>query len=100
MASIDVTDLRMKLNMSAILAEITCGLVEEKLLTAADIRDAGSSNPRVTMNRIRRKLEVVGVEITSQRHLGYWLDEENKDKLVRICTPDPDNLQGTQSHDV
>ena len=99
MASVDITDLRMKLGMSAGLAEITCGLIENRLLTQADIKGVGTSNPRVMMQRVRAKLAEVGVELTSQRRLGYWLDDENKDKLVKICTPDPDNLQGTESHD-
>ena len=98
MASVDITDLRMKLGMSPTLAEITCGLIENRLLTRADILDTGVSNPRVTMGRIRSKLETVGVVLTSQRRLGYWLDDENKDKLIKACTPDPDNLQGTESH--
>lgn len=100
MASVDITDLRMKLGMSSMLAEITCGLLEERLLTQADIRDTGTSSPRVVMQRIRAKLHSVGVELSSQRRLGYWLEDGEKIKLVQLCTPDPDNLHGTESHDV
>lgn len=100
MASIDITDLRMKLGMSATLAEITCGLVENKLLTRADIQDTGASNPRVTMNRIRNKLHAVGVDLSSQRHLGYWLDDENKDRLIKACTPNADGINANDDGDV
>jgi aspartate oxidase len=85
MASVDITDIRMALGISVSHGEIVHLLLENKVVSTADLLSAGVSFPRKVIKSLRDKMDPVGIEIHSHRRLGYWLDEAGKERMIMLC---------------
>lgn len=66
------------------LPNVTSEMIRQRLEIATDAK--------VAIHRLRRHLEPWKIEIKSRRSLGYWLEDEDKEKIreavaARIGTP-------------
>lgn len=88
----NVKALQKKFGLSATHAKILLLLVEKPEVTSGDIElDYGlTSCARVAICRMRQRLSDAGVNIKSQRDVGYWLEPDDRSKLV-------DLMQGGQT---
>lgn len=91
MTSVDMTDLRMGLGISVLAGEVALMLVESKVVTTADLQERNVPQPRKVMHKLREKLGDLDVELKSHRRLGYWLEDDAKERLIRLCTHDASN---------
>lgn len=87
MASVDITDIRMALGISQPHGEVLFLLLDRKVVPTSDLIEAGVQYPRKDIQALRGKLGgfMPPIEILSHRKLGYWIDPEDKARLVRIC---------------
>ncbi len=83
---VDITDLRMKLYTTGQMADVALMLLENRIVTAEQIYNAGVKNPRTVVMGLRDRLEVYGVTLQSHRRMGYWLEDDDKEKLVELCS--------------
>lgn len=68
------------------LPNVTSEMIRQRLEIATDAK--------VAIHRLRRHLEPWKIEIKSRRSLGYWLEDEDKEKIreavaAKIGTPRP-----------
>ena len=59
-------------------------LLDNKYVTGLEIEQMGSVSSSVTIYRMRAKLEDHGIVIHSMQRLGYWIDDEAREKLARF----------------
>jgi hypothetical protein len=60
-------------------------LLENKVVSTADLVAAGVSFPRKVIMSLREKMGILNIEIHSHRKLGYWLDEAGKERMTMLC---------------
>lgn len=53
---------------------VTTQMVADNVGTEIDVK--------MTMFRLRKYLKPHGVDVQSKRHIGYWLDQETKERLI------------------
>lgn len=80
---VDTTTMRLRLGLSPITAQIVELLLVYEVVTTEMLAKL-SENPRLAIKRLRANLQPFGVTIQSRRTLGYWLTDEDKDKLGDI----------------
>lgn len=82
---IEITDLQMKYNLSPSLAKLLRLLIENKIVTGrmVEIEHKLSTDARIAMHRLRRRMDGTEIEIKSRRDVGYWLDPDHKDEIIR-----------------
>lgn len=76
----DILDIRMKYGLPESMATLLQKFLQEKLM-APDMFPSGTS-PRVQVYRLKGALPD-WVTVHSSRRLGYWLDDDTKE---RICS--------------
>jgi Glu-tRNA(Gln) amidotransferase subunit E-like FAD-binding protein len=81
---VDITDLRMKLYTTGQIADVALMLLENRIVTAEQITNAGVGKPRNVIMALREKLDLLGVEVQSHRRMGYWLEDDAKAKLLQL----------------
>lgn len=88
--SVDVTALRMALGISQPQGEILHMLLESRVVSTAELLEAGVQYPRKDILSLRLKLGgfMPPIEIVSHRRLGYWIDPQDKNRLATICRQD------------
>lgn len=91
--SVDITDIRMALGISAARGEVVHLLLENKVVSTADLVANGVTSPRKVIMALRYKLRGLTPEITIHSHkkLGYWIDQTDKDRLAVMCRQDIGN---------
>lgn len=81
---IDAVDLMMKYKLTPSMAKALLLLLNNKIVTPAmvELNEPITTDGKVLMHRIRRRLTGTGIEIRSQRSVGYWLDQASKEKIM------------------
>lgn len=90
---VDVVDLQMRYKLTHCMAQALYLLLSNKVVTAKMleidvISSIGAKTPlttdsKVLMHRIRRRLTDTNIDIKSQRNLGYWLDNTSRERILR-----------------
>lgn len=82
-----MVDIQFALGVSKSHAHILVYLYEEKYVTCRGIENERkiTKDAKVAIHRLRRRLEGTGIEIRSQREVGYWLDPSSKEKLKELA---------------
>ena len=65
------------------LASLLGLLMEKPTVTKSDIEADGRvpANVRVSVCRLRKEMEQIGVEVKSRRYIGYWIEDVDKQKV-------------------
>lgn len=80
----DTTDLRRVFRLSKNQADVLDALLVEKQLSTEELAFY-SVQPRLMIRNMRKKLAEFDIRIESLRDLGYWLDEEGKDRVRKLA---------------
>lgn len=83
MATVDVATIRHKLKCASSVAIILQKLLEQERVTPEEV-DMVLANPRKAMWRIRKDLEPHDIEIKSWRNQGYWIDADDKPRIIEL----------------
>ena len=80
-------DLQLTYRLSPTLAKLLLLLLENKFVTARMVETEHrlSTDAKIAVHRLRRRLDGLSVEIQSQRSLGYWLDEDTKGTIKKAA---------------
>lgn len=90
---VDTADLRMTFRLSKNLADMLYLLLEQKHVTMDEMMTV-SVAPKVAVVRLRKALGDKGITVNSMHGFGYWLDEETKERVIRMATPSVVETQG------
>lgn len=86
----DLLVLQRRYNLSPLLAKLLLLLAHNPIVTAEMIsadNDAAPIANRVSMVRLRKRLIPLGIYVQSQRHLGYWINEDIRVEVL-ASTPE------------
>ena len=80
-----ILDLQLTYRLSPTLAKLLLLLLTNKFVTARMVESEHrlSTDAKIAIHRLRRRLDGLSVEIQSQRSLGYWLDEPTKEIIKK-----------------
>lgn len=80
----DTAELAFVFSLPPMLAKLLKHLLEKRLTSSdAAAKAMGvSSEPKTAVFRLRKVLQRYGVDIKSRRHLGYWIEADEKQRLV------------------
>lgn len=83
-------DLQLTYRLSPTLAKLLLLLLENKFVTArmVEAEHRLTTDAKIAMHRLRRRLDGLDVTIQSQRSLGYWLDEPTKQLIKQSASLD------------
>lgn len=82
--------LQKRYGLSPQAAKILRLLVEYKIVTPDMIRTEHkiAPEPKIAVYRLRNQMEQHGVNIESQQHVGYWLDEKTREQIAARVVED------------
>lgn len=90
---VEIVDLQMRYKLTHCMAQALYLLLSNKVVTPKMlefdiISSIGAKTPlttdsKVLMHRIRRRLQETGIDIQSQRGLGYWLEQVSRERVLR-----------------
>ena len=77
-------DVAFKFALPPMLEKVFRLLLLNKRVTTQMIADhlGADIDVKMTMFRLRKYLKPQGVDVQSKRHIGYWLDQEVKERLI------------------
>ena len=79
----EVHQLQRKYDVSPALAQLLCLLARNQRVTAERMQDEGIvADARVSIHRLRKIMSPHGIEIRSSYRTGYWLSDEDRQKLL------------------
>jgi hypothetical protein len=83
---IDIADLQIKYNLSPSLAKLLLLLLNHKIVTIRmiEVENNLSTDARVAIHRLRRRLGIDGIVIQSRRDVGYWLDVATRTAITNM----------------
>lgn len=90
----EITDLQMEYGLSPALAKLLLLLVQNKVVTGRMVEKEHklSTDARIAVHRLRRRLDGTGIVIQSRRDVGYWLDPETR-KTIATAMEDESPLE-------
>lgn len=82
---VEVIDLQIRYKLTPCMAKALYLLLTTKVVTPGMLEvDAPiTTDAKVLMHRIRRRLENTGIGIKSQRSAGYWIDQASREIILR-----------------
>ena len=82
---IEAVDLQMRYKLTPSMAKALLLLLKNKIVTPAMVEiDAPiTTDGKVLMHRIRRRLAGTPINIHSQRSVGYWLDQASREAILK-----------------
>lgn len=82
---VEAADFMMKYKVTPAMAHALLLLLNNKIVTPkmVEVDDPITTDSKVLVHRIRRRLAGTGIEVRSQRNLGYWLDQASKEIILR-----------------
>jgi len=82
---VEIIDLQIKYKLTPCMAKALYLLLTHKVVTPAMLEvDAPiTTDAKVLMHRIRRRLTDTGIDIKSQRSAGYWLTNASREIIMR-----------------
>ena len=83
----NLLDLQMAFRLSSTLAKLLKLLLDHKMVTARMVEHEHklSTDAKIAIHRLRRRMEGSGVAIESQRSVGYWIEPEAKELITRLA---------------
>lgn len=85
-AQIDLRDLRRLYRLGEQQATILKKLLVQKMVTSDEICAGDkpiATNPKVAIHNLRRRLEPFGIRVSSLRTLGYWLESDVRETILK-----------------
>lgn len=91
---IEAVDLQMRYKLTPSMAKALLLLLKNKIVTPAmvEIDQPITTDGKVLMHRIRRRLAGTPINIHSQRSVGYWLDQASREVIIRDIEGEQINL--------
>lgn len=86
---VEVVDLQIKYKLTSCMAKAIYLLLTNKVVTAKMLEadtsttTAITTDSKVLMHRIRRRMSETGIKIESQRSVGYWIEQATRDRILR-----------------
>ena len=82
--------LQMRYDLSPTLARLLVLLALNQAVTMKMIRDelGETKAVKVAMHRLRRRLAEIGLVVQSRRSIGYWLEKEDRERVLEDMKPD------------
>ena len=82
---VEVVDLQIKYKLTLSMAKALYLLLTNKIVTPKMLEvDAPiTTDGKVLMHRIRRRMADTPINIHSQRSVGYWIDQASREALLR-----------------
>lgn len=83
---VEVIDLQLKYKLTPCMAQALWLLLTSKVVTPNMLELNAhhiTTDAKVLMHRVRKRLENTGIKITCQRHTGYWLDAASREIILR-----------------
>lgn len=84
-------DLMMKFKLTPAMGRGLLMLLENKIVTYAMLENAEkavTTDGKVLMHRIRRRMAGTGIVINAQRSVGYWMNQASKDRILELMRTD------------
>lgn len=89
---VEVVDLQMRYKLTRCMAQalylllsnkvVTPKMLEVDVLSSIGAKTPLTTDSKVLMHRVRRRLTGTNIDIKSQRNLGYWLDNASRDRIM------------------
>lgn len=91
---VEVVDLQMKYKLTQCMAKALYLLLTNKVVTPKmlEVDTPITTDSKVLVHRIRRRMAEVPVNIQSQRGVGYWLDQASRDFIMQDLQDDQFSL--------
>lgn len=99
---VEVIDLQIKYKLTPCMAQtlwllltnkvVTPRMLELDALTVLGNKTPITTDAKVLMHRVRRRLANTTIEIKSQRSAGYWLDNASREMILRDVGDDQMSL--------
>ena len=88
---LDYVDVAFVFHLPPMLEKIFRLLMAQSRLTSEQLaaRLPQSASPKFVIFRLRKALAPFEIEIKSQRHLGYWIDEADKKRIAELARNTP-----------
>jgi hypothetical protein len=82
---IQAVDLQMRYKLTPSMAKALLLLLKNKIVTPnmIEIDQPITTDGKVLMHRIRRRLAGTPINIHSQRSVGYWLDQASREVILK-----------------
>jgi hypothetical protein len=77
---VEIVTLRRCLGLSPARGEIVKLLYEQEVVTTKEVT-AIASNYKTVIHYLRNALKPYGIEIQSQQRLGYWMENDSKERI-------------------
>lgn len=92
--AIEAVDLQIRYKLTHSMAKALLLLLTQKIVTPVmiEIDQPITTDSKVLMHRIRRRLAGTEIEIQSQRSVGYWLDQKSREIIQRDLSDDQMSL--------
>ena len=87
-------DLMLKYKLTPSMAQVMVLLMENRIVTPTmvEVDQPITTDGKVLMHRLRRRLTGTQIEVKSQRSVGYWLDQTSREIVKRDLADDQLNL--------
>lgn len=88
---LDHADLAFHYNLPPMLEKIFRLLMSQSRMTSEQLaaRLPQGAMPKFVICRLRKTLKPHGVEIQSKRHMGYWITDADKKKVIERARSNP-----------
>ena len=86
----ELTTLQMRYDLTSLTARILVLLAQNTAVTA-DMIETGhrlTKDTPVAIHRLRRRLVAQGITVNYRRGVGYWLDLDDRKKVLAAMVPD------------
>lgn len=82
---VEVVDLQIKYKLTPSMAQALFLMLTNKIVTPAmvEVDKPITTDSKVLVHRIRRRLAGTPITIHSQRSVGYWLDQASRETILR-----------------
>lgn len=96
-----ITDLQMQYGLSFAMAKLLLLLIDNKVVTSRMVEKEHklTTDVRITIHRLRRRLDGTGIVIQSQRDVGYWLDTAARTTIAKAMGEELPPGRGGNSSD-
>lgn len=87
---INHVDLMLKYKLTPSMAQVMVLLMENRIVTPmmVEVDQPITTDGKVLMHRLRRRLAGTQIEVKSQRSVGYWLDQTAREIVKRDLADD------------
>lgn len=86
----ELATLQMRYDLTPLLARILRLLAENTAVTTAmiEVEHALTKDMPIAIHRLRRRLTSAGISVHFRRGVGYWIDAEDRQRVLTAMQPD------------